>query len=95
MPVIFILSLVTYGNTHILRMAFTAISLFLAALGVINTAFAQSAVIGPVTDLDIINAEVNLDGFPRQAVLAGGTFPGPLIKGNKVGLKVLILPILD
>ncbi|KAI0732220.1 laccase [Fomitopsis betulina] len=64
-------------------MAFPIISLFLAAVGVINTAFAQSAVIGPVTDLAIINAEVNLDGFPRQAVLAGGTFPGPLIRGNK------------
>ncbi|KAH8093244.1 laccase 1 [Cristinia sonorae] len=39
--------------------------------------------IGPVTDLHITNAQVNPDGQPRDAVLAGNTFPGPLITGNK------------
>ncbi|KAI0690882.1 laccase B [Cerioporus squamosus] len=41
------------------------------------------AAIGPITDLEIINADVSPDGFERAAVLAGGTFPGPLISGNK------------
>ncbi|KAH9926907.1 laccase [Fomitopsis serialis] len=61
-------------------MTFSTLSFALAALGLATAASAQ---IGPITDLDIINAEVNLDGFPRQAVLAGGTFPGPTISGNK------------
>ncbi|THH00638.1 hypothetical protein EW026_g1910 [Hermanssonia centrifuga] len=39
--------------------------------------------IGPIADLAIVNAEVNPDGFSRQAVLAGGTFPGPVITGTK------------
>ncbi|KAI9067925.1 multicopper oxidase [Trametes sanguinea] len=41
------------------------------------------AAIGPVTDLELVNKVVNPDGIPRSAVLAGGTHPGPLIKGNK------------
>nr|ACZ58368.1 laccase [Cerrena sp. WR1] len=41
------------------------------------------AAIGPVTDLTITNATISPDGFSRQAVLAGGVFPGPLITGNK------------
>ncbi|KAI0747845.1 laccase [Daedaleopsis nitida] len=40
------------------------------------------AAIGPVTDLVISNANVSPDGFERAAVLAGGTFPGPLIAGK-------------
>ena len=43
-----------------------------------------SAAIGPVTDLHIVNKNLAPDGFTRPTVLAGGTFPGPLIKGNKV-----------
>ncbi|CAL1714469.1 unnamed protein product [Somion occarium] len=43
----------------------------------------SDAAIGPVTDLDIANAAISPDGFSRQAVLAGGTFPGPVITGNK------------
>ncbi|TFK34058.1 laccase [Crucibulum laeve] len=42
-----------------------------------------SAAIGPVSDLQIINKVVRPDGFSRSAVLAGGTFPGPLIRANK------------
>ena len=42
------------------------------------------AAIGPVTDLHIVNQNLAPDGFNRPTVLAGGTFPGPLIRGNKV-----------
>nr|AEL16568.1 laccase [Cerrena sp. CTL-2011] len=41
------------------------------------------AAIGPVADLHIVDADIAPDGFTRPAVLAGGTFPGPLITGNK------------
>ncbi|EJF58089.1 laccase B [Dichomitus squalens LYAD-421 SS1] len=41
------------------------------------------ASIGPVTDLIIANKDISPDGSTRPAVLAGGSFPGPLIKGNK------------
>nr|AXY79772.1 laccase [Lignosus rhinocerotis] len=41
------------------------------------------AAVGPVTDLNIVNDNVSPDGFSREAVLAGGTFPGPLITGQK------------
>lgn len=40
--------------------------------------------IGPVTDLNIVNKVIAPDGVARDTVLAEGTFPGPLIKGNKV-----------
>ena len=43
----------------------------------------RAASIGPITDLLISNANIAPDGFTREAVLAGGTFPGPLVKGNK------------
>ncbi|OBZ74795.1 Laccase-2 [Grifola frondosa] len=36
-----------------------------------------------LSDLPIVNAVISPDGFPRAAVLAGGTFPGPLITGQK------------
>ena len=42
-----------------------------------------SAAIGPVTDLTIKNANISPDGYERAAVLAEGTFPGPLITGQK------------
>ncbi|KAH9170110.1 laccase C [Lactarius sanguifluus] len=41
------------------------------------------ASIGPTAVLEISNANLAPDGFSRSTVLAGGTFPGPLIKGNK------------
>ena len=40
--------------------------------------------IGPVADLPIVNKDIAPDCFSRAAVLAGGTFPGPLIIGDKV-----------
>ncbi|GBE79135.1 laccase [Sparassis latifolia] len=39
--------------------------------------------IGPITELPIVNAAVAPNGVLRNAVLAGGTFPGPVIAGNK------------
>ncbi|KAF8075336.1 laccase [Lyophyllum atratum] len=42
-----------------------------------------NAAIGPVADLTISNANISPDGFPRPAVLAGGTFPGPVIRGRR------------
>nr|QOW95827.1 laccase [Cerrena sp.] len=42
-----------------------------------------SAAIGPISDLNIVNKNITADGFERPTVLAGGTFPGPLIIGNK------------
>ena len=40
--------------------------------------------LGPRTDLEIVNKVIAPDGFSRDTVLAGGTFPGPLIQGFKV-----------
>ncbi|KAF8492161.1 laccase B [Russula emetica] len=34
-------------------------------------------------DLKIVNAQIAPDGFKRSTVLAGSTFPGPLITGSK------------
>ena len=54
---------------------------------VTSTFFARSIaaqVIGPVTNLHIVNAPIAPDGFARQAVLAEGIFPGPIITANKV-----------
>lgn len=50
----------------------------LLASNLISGAFAA---IGPVTDLQIVNKFISPDGFNRSTVLAGGTFPGPLITG--------------
>ncbi|KAJ7610637.1 yellow laccase [Mycena polygramma] len=41
------------------------------------------AAIGPTASLTIVNKNLAPDGFNRSTVLAGGTFPGPLIKSNK------------
>jgi len=54
---------------------------FLLALGVASSV---SASIGPVATLNIVNSDIAPDGFLRSTVLAGGTFPGPLIFGDKV-----------
>ncbi|THH10066.1 hypothetical protein EW146_g8484 [Bondarzewia mesenterica] len=55
-------------------------SSFTLLTALISTAFAA---ISPVTDLHIANKQIAPDGFTRDAVLAGGTFPGPLISANK------------
>lgn len=50
--------------------------------------------IGPVTDLTIVNKDIAPDGYRRAAVLAGGTFPGPLITGKKVCINLLALCVV-
>ncbi|KAH9959975.1 laccase [Russula dissimulans] len=50
-----------------------------------------SAAIGPVAILPIVNKVIAPDGYRRSASLAGGTFPGPLIratKGDNVAINV-------
>ncbi|OCH84564.1 laccase 2 [Obba rivulosa] len=56
--------------------------LSLTALLALSFSSGTLAAIGPVTDLTITDASISPDGFERAAVLAGGTFPGPLITGN-------------
>nr|ALF95042.1 laccase [Crustodontia chrysocreas] len=59
------------------------VALTLSSALLIACRFAPAlAAIGPVTDLHIVNAAVAPDGISREAVLAEGTFPGPLITGN-------------
>lgn len=58
-----------------------SILLFLTVLAVVvRKAFAA----GPTAALTILDAAATPDGYVRQAVLPNGTFPGPLITGNKV-----------
>ncbi|KAJ7200541.1 laccase [Mycena pura] len=54
-----------------------------AAFILLSTVSATYASIGPIAELEIVNKVISPDGFTRSTVLAGGTFPGPLIKGNK------------
>lgn len=58
-------------------------------------ALAQSAAIGPVTDLTIVNAFLQPDGFNRSFVLANGVFPGPPIVGNIVRLRMSPPALVD
>ena len=55
-----------------------------AATSAVLSTTAAVQVIGPVTDLHIVNAPISPDGFTRQAVLAEGIYPGPIITANKV-----------
>ncbi|KAJ7181076.1 laccase [Mycena filopes] len=60
-----------------------SLSLLSGSLGV--------TVLGPVANVPIVNKVISPDGFSRSTVLAGGTFPGPLItgfKGNRFQLNV-------
>ncbi|TFK35168.1 laccase [Crucibulum laeve] len=54
-------------------------SIGIAALGLLPTAFAATQNF----DLVINNAVISPDGFSRSAVLANGTFPGPVFAVNK------------
>nr|GAT59722.1 laccase [Mycena chlorophos] len=54
-----------------------------AALSLFSGATYASFGPGSVQNLVVANKEVSFDGFPRSAVLAGGTFPGPPITANK------------
>ncbi|KAF9493875.1 laccase [Pleurotus eryngii] len=52
-------------------------------LTVLSLLSRTNAAIGPVAELDIVNRHIAPDGYSRQAVLANGIFPGPLIVGQK------------
>ena len=54
-----------------------------------------SAAIGPDTSLHIVNKVISPDGVPRSAVLADGTFPGPVISGYTVRIVVQYLHTLN
>ncbi|KAI0056143.1 laccase [Artomyces pyxidatus] len=57
----------------------------LQSLAALFTAISSGvgASIGPVADLPIVNRILAPDGYERSTVVAGGVFPGPIIKGNK------------
>jgi iron transport multicopper oxidase len=57
--------------------------LIFAVLSLLST---THAAIGPIAELDIVNKVIAPDGFSRSTTLAGGTFPGPLIRGVKGGV---------
>ncbi|KAH7921171.1 laccase [Leucogyrophana mollusca] len=62
-------------------------ALFLMSNGTVIVPKSQSqsqpSVLGPVTQLNIVNKVISPDGFERSATIPGGMFPGPLIKANK------------
>ncbi|KAL4065718.1 laccase [Scleroderma yunnanense] len=64
------------ANTHAASIALRTSSLSHPPSSALN-------VVGPVVDLRIANKHIAPDGFNRSATLAGGTFPGPLIKAQK------------
>ncbi|KAJ6449051.1 laccase 1 [Mycena sanguinolenta] len=57
--------------------------MILSAFILLSTFSTAYAAIGPIGVLPIVNAHIAPDGFQRSSVLAGGTFPGPLIQANK------------
>ncbi|KZP07255.1 multicopper oxidase [Athelia psychrophila] len=67
-------------------------SFLLPLITALATASSAANVVGPITNLVISNKYIQPDGFNRSAVLAGGTFPGPLItgfKGNRFLINVI------
>lgn len=68
-------------STHLCRMSSKLLTLAFIALAL---SLGTHAGTGPVTDLRIVNKDIAPDGFMRPTVLAGGTFPGALITGQKV-----------
>nr|QMP96876.1 laccase B precursor [Cerrena sp.] len=53
------------------------------SLAILALSVGSYAAIGPVSDLHIVNKDLAPDGVQRPTVLAGGTFPGTLITGQK------------
>ncbi|KAI6008784.1 laccase [Pisolithus orientalis] len=73
---------------HILvhLLAFGLINFYLATATVIGPQLHRAPsknALGPVSTIEILNRVISPDGFSRSAVLAGGTFPGPLIQAQK------------
>ncbi|KIO00644.1 laccase [Pisolithus tinctorius Marx 270] len=64
------------------------VNLFLVTATVVGPRFHRAPsrranVLGPVSTVEVVNKVIAPDGFPRSTVLAGGTFPGPLIQAQK------------
>ncbi|VDB95718.1 unnamed protein product [Peniophora sp. CBMAI 1063] len=54
------------------------------SFGLVSSVLSSSALATTVsTALNIVNREVNLDGYTKSATLVNGTFPGPIISLNK------------
>lgn len=72
------------GHTPLIRFLdeMTILSASFLAL-VLSAQIVSGVTVGPVGEIVITNATVTLDGATRAAVLAGDSFPGPLVKGNK------------
>ncbi|KAF7309247.1 Laccase I [Mycena indigotica] len=71
-----------HGLVHKMR-SYAMVCFANAAWSFLFSVSVAYAAIGPVAELEIVNKIIAPDGFSRSAVLAGGTFPGPLIRGNK------------
>ncbi|KAI6144391.1 laccase [Pisolithus tinctorius] len=75
---------IMYILVHLL--AFGLINFYLATATVIGPQLHRAPsknALGPVSTIEILNRVISPDGFSRSAVLAGGTFPGPLIQAQK------------
>ncbi|KAJ7642016.1 laccase [Roridomyces roridus] len=65
-------------------MAFSSARLLqLLQLALLSAPALAVTVLGPVTDLVISNTVLSPDGFERSSIVAGGTFPGPIIAANR------------
>jgi iron transport multicopper oxidase len=56
---------------------------FLLAAALLTTSAALPS-IGPIGNLTITNAVIAPDGISRSVILAGGSFPGPVISAQPV-----------
>ncbi|TFK34056.1 laccase [Crucibulum laeve] len=54
-----------------------------SSLVVLSVLSAVNAFIGPAANMVVSNARISPDGFPRDAIVVGGTFPGPVVRGLK------------
>ncbi|KAH9030422.1 laccase [Lactarius pseudohatsudake] len=75
--VVVVLFVVPFVSVAMPQLELRSLLLFAAVFGGV------SASIGPGATLKIVNDNISPDGFPRAVTLAGGTFPGPLIVGEK------------
>ncbi|KAJ4472252.1 laccase [Lentinula aciculospora] len=72
-----------FRSSLILILLCSFVALGAATTSSVNARAIDLLTVGSDTDLAIVNSIISPDGFPRSAVLAGGTFPGPLIVANK------------
>jgi iron transport multicopper oxidase len=56
---------------------------------------AVSGQLGPSTTLSITNQNIAPDGFVRSAILAGGSFPGPLITAQPVRIRIFKMRVTE